>query len=71
MAASKCPNCSSTAFEVVEKLLPGMNYKFLFVQCVSCGSVAGVLEWARPEPALLKLQKTVEQLAKRMNVRLD
>jgi uncharacterized Zn finger protein len=44
MAASICPRCAGSFFEVVEKEPTHSNFKLLFVQCSSCGAVVGVLE---------------------------
>jgi hydrogenase maturation factor HypF (carbamoyltransferase family) len=44
MAASICPRCAKPFFEVVERKPADSNFKFLFVQCSSCGAVVRVLE---------------------------
>jgi predicted nucleic-acid-binding Zn-ribbon protein len=45
MAISTCPKCSNHSFEVQEFTPTRSNYKFLFVQCSSCGVVIGVMDY--------------------------
>jgi len=45
MAFSSCPKCGNTFFEVDIKEPSGSNFKLLFVQCSSCGSVVGTMDY--------------------------
>lgn len=43
MATSKCGSCGGTEFEMVQQdAVRGSRYKLMFVQCASCGAVAGI-----------------------------
>ncbi len=63
MATSNCVKCSSTSFEVVDSSPHNSNFKLQFVQCASCGSVVGVLEY-------FNIGALLEKLAKKLNVDL-
>jgi hypothetical protein len=45
MAAPNCPKCSSSSFEMQEIRVKGSNFKWNSIQCSSCGSVVGVVEF--------------------------
>lgn len=45
MSKSICPKCGGDSFEVVENQPSNSLYKYLFVQCKSCGCVIGVLDY--------------------------
>jgi hypothetical protein len=45
MAHSKCPKCDNGYFEVTENSPSKSNFKLLFVQCSSCGSVVGTIDY--------------------------
>ena len=45
MATSKCPKCDNTHFEMKENTPKDSNYRLLFVQCSSCGTVVGVMDY--------------------------
>lgn len=44
MARSTCIKCGNHQFELVECEPARANYKYNFIQCASCGGVAGVVE---------------------------
>lgn len=45
MAQSTCVKCGNTRFEMKEQSPVSSNYKYLFIQCTSCGGVVGVVEY--------------------------
>lgn len=45
MAISTCPKCESTIFEIRENSPRNSNFKFIFVQCASCGAVVGAMDY--------------------------
>ena len=57
MVRSKCPKCDNTRFEVVEHSPSGSNFKLMFIQCASCGSVVGVTEYYNAGALLHKIMK--------------
>lgn len=64
MAASKCPKCENTRFELAEESPTGSNYKLQFVRCASCKTVIGVLEY-------YSTSVLIRKLAKKLNIDLD
>ena len=46
MAQSICPKCGNSQFEGVEKRIVGLRYSVMFIQCMSCGCVVGVLNFS-------------------------
>jgi hypothetical protein len=45
MARSSCVKCGGNRFEMTEQEPSGSAYKYMFIQCSSCGGVAGVTEY--------------------------
>lgn len=45
MAVPNCVRCGNDTFELIESSPLGSNFKFLFLQCSSCGGVAGALDY--------------------------
>jgi hypothetical protein len=56
MAVSKCSNCQSTSFEVVNKAPAKSTFELMFVQCARCGNPIGVLESHNINHKLSELQ---------------
>ncbi len=59
MAASRCPKCESTSFEITEGKVAHATFRMLFVQCASCGAVVGVTEFFNVNASLQKIAKTL------------
>lgn len=57
--SSKCPNCTSTSFEVALETPKHSNFKLQFIRCSSCGTVVGVLEYYNIGMLLHKLAKKI------------
>lgn len=58
MAISKCPKCESPRFELKEAgNISGSNLKMYFIQCSSCGSVVGVVDYYDTASLLEKIAK--------------
>lgn len=66
MARSTCPNpqCKGHNFELALNEPAKSAFKLQFVQCSSCGTVVGVLEYHNTAALLQKL-------AKKLNVSID
>ncbi len=63
MARSKCPKCDNTKFELIENSPFNSKYKLLFVQCNSCGSVVGSMDYDNIGTAINILEKKVDTLS--------
>ena len=61
MATSKCPRCDSTFFEAKEANVSGSDWRYMFIQCASCGSVVGVQD-------IFNVPNMISQLARGLNV---
>lgn len=57
MAKSRCPKCEASKFEIIENVPTGSAYKFMFIQCSSCGTVVGVTEYFNAGALLHKIMK--------------
>ena len=62
-SSSKCPNCVSSSFEVVNETPNHSRFKLQFVRCSSCKTVIGVLEYNN-------IGALIEILAKKLNIKL-
>lgn len=64
MARSTCPKCDSHNFELVENCPSESNFKFMFVQCVSCGAVVGVMDYYNIGAKLKTIEAKIDKLPK-------
>jgi len=62
MAYSKCPKCDKTSFEVKENSPVHSNYKILFVQCSSCGTVVGTMDFYNIGARLSEIEKKIDNI---------
>ncbi len=44
MAASTCPRCWGTSFEMVQHTPRNSGFTLMFVQCAHCGAVVGTMD---------------------------
>ena len=58
---SKCPSheCGGTTFELKENTPRTSRFKYMFVQCSSCGTVVGVLDYFNIGNVLEKICKKI------------
>lgn len=63
MATSKCSSCSSSRFELKEAEPANSRFKINFIQCASCGSVVGVMDY-QSVPSLL------DKIASKLGIKL-
>lgn len=45
MATSRCPQCTGSKFEMVETDVSGSRFRIMFIQCQSCGTVVGTMNY--------------------------
>lgn len=64
MAMSTCPKCNDHRFEIVETEPHSSRFKLLFVQCMGCGAVVGVLEYRN-------IGWLLDKIAAKLGIRLD
>jgi hypothetical protein len=67
MAISKCPKCESTIFEMIENTPHHSNYKLQFIQCSSCKTVIGVMDFYNIGYKLEQLEKQIEEMDNKIN----
>jgi hypothetical protein len=70
MAVSTCGNCNSTRFELREHSPSGSEFKLSFVQCASCGTVVGVMDYFNIGSMLEKHEKAIKAIAEKLGVYL-
>lgn len=63
MARSSCPKCDSHTFEIVEGNPNNTAFRLMYVQCSSCGSVVGVMDYYNIGAKLEKLEKQEKELS--------
>jgi hypothetical protein len=71
MAASKCGTCNSSAFEIKVAEPRDSQFKLSFVQCASCGSVAGVMDYRNTGHDAALLAKQVKDLGSHIDSRFS
>lgn len=64
MANSKCGKCEGSSFEVVNHEPRKSNFKLLFVQCASCGTVVGAMDFHN-------IGALIYKLAQKLRIDLD
>ncbi|MCK4644521.1 hypothetical protein KAU32_12920 [bacterium] len=70
MAISKCAKCGSTLFEVKDAAPQGSRFKISFVQCTSCGTVIGVLEYFNAPSILINQNRAIEKIANKLGMHI-
>jgi hypothetical protein len=63
MASSTCVKCGSTRFEIKENSPTGSRFKVMFVQCIACGGVVGIMDY-------YNIGQLIKDLAKKLNITL-
>lgn len=71
MALSSCPKCGNHSFEVETVEPMRSNFKLNCVQCSSCGTVVGVLEYLNIGAQILKQNIAIKRIARALNVSVD
>lgn len=66
MAMSKCIKCEHTQFELKVHTPAGSKYQFNFVQCSSCGGVAGVVDFLNTGHQLVAIEDVLGKLQKQL-----
>ncbi|NJO70192.1 MAG: hypothetical protein HC830_13730 [Bacteroidetes bacterium] len=61
---SKCPKCENTAFEVINETPVNSNYELIFVRCVHCQTLVGVIDY-------YNVGALVKKLAAKLKIDLD
>lgn len=61
---SKCPKCEYQEFEVVNEIPANSNYELIFVRCVNCHSVVGVIDY-------YNVGTLIKKLAAKLKIDLD
>ena len=66
MALTKCIKCGGHYFEVVEHEPRGSNFKNIFVQCSSCGTPVGVMDYYNIGSLMKKQEDKLDELTSKM-----
>ncbi|HHT9109393.1 MAG TPA: hypothetical protein ACFYD9_12155 [Candidatus Wunengus sp. YC64] len=62
MAISTCPKCDNILFEVVENSPVNSDFKYLFIQCNSCGAVVGTMDYYNIGEILTEIQQRLDMI---------
>lgn len=65
--STNCGKCENSSFKVQELSAQGANYKLFAVQCVSCSTPIGVMEYYDNGSLLKKQEKAIAALEQKMN----
>jgi uncharacterized Zn finger protein len=63
MANTTCAKCGNGSFELKETKITRATYRHQFVQCSSCGTAVGVLDFDSPTTAFSEIIQKIDQLA--------
>jgi hypothetical protein len=63
MATSTCVKCGASRFETKEANPKGSPFKLVFVQCASCGGVAGVMDFYNIGQELQEIKKALKKIS--------
>lgn len=69
MPAPSCPKCEKHDFELSESVMltgGGYNTKVWFVQCSSCGTVVGVIDYFNVTHRIRELEAKVDKILDRI-----
>ena len=61
---SKCPKCENNEFEVVNETPLNSNYDLIFVRCLNCHTVVGVIDY-------YNVGTLIKKLANKLKIDLD
>ncbi len=64
---SNCPKCGNSSFKVVTQEPYDSHYKLNFVQCSSCNSPVGVLEYYNAGALLQDQKKMIQDLGSELS----
>lgn len=65
---SKCVKCGNGTFELAENTPVSSKYTFQFVQCSSCGGVAGVVDYMNVGAMLEDQNEALKLIAAKLGV---
>lgn len=71
MALSSCPKCDSSVFELQENTPAGSPYSLIFVQCASCGSVVGVMDFSNIGTLMRQQNKAIKAIAAAVGISVN
>jgi len=71
MAFSTCGKCGHRFWEIAQVEPRGSAFKLYFVQCASCGTPVGTMEYDNIGALLLKQNEAIKQIAARLGVVVD
>lgn len=66
MALSLCPKCENHRFEMVEVEPGNWRFKIMFVQCASCGTVVGTMDYFNLSTLIHELKEKVENVENKL-----
>ncbi len=71
MAMSTCVKCGNGTFEIKEAEPHDSKYTVFFVQCRSCGGVAGAMDYFNIGSVLERQNKAIKEIARKLGVNVS
>jgi predicted nucleic-acid-binding Zn-ribbon protein len=68
MSSTNCPKCGHSTFKTQEITPRGSNFKFLSVQCTSCNSPIGLLDYYNTGAQLIAQEKQIKDIQSQLAV---
>lgn len=68
MANTTCAKCGRTQFELKEIELKNSRFHFMSVQCVSCGTPIGILDYMNIGDMLEKQNSAIRKIAEHLGI---
>jgi predicted nucleic-acid-binding Zn-ribbon protein len=65
--STNCPKCENSAFKLQEMNVQGANYKLFAVQCVSCMTPVGIMEYYDTGSLLKGQEKQIASLHQKID----
>lgn len=71
MANTTCAKCGHTQFELKEIVVKDSAFKLMSVQCASCGTSIGVIDYYNIGHLIKKQSAAIKKIATQLKVSVD
>ncbi len=71
MASSACPKCGNHTFELAENQPHHAHFKLWFVQCRTCGTVVGTMDYYQIGNKVRKIYDGIKAICKAIHIDLE
>jgi predicted nucleic acid-binding Zn-ribbon protein len=67
LGISSCPKCGNGRFKLVTQEPSGSNFKLNFIQCSSCNSPVGVMDYFNTGAQMEDQKKQIDKISSRLS----